>query len=379
LGEAKIGKYYCPNCGYNFDEDKSFWEKLKNEFFSALGKLTLLMAAHRVSLDGMTEILEMIFPCSKSQVANIINSTLDELPEDIFAKLPEGTDYIIIFYDEQCVKVNGREKYRLTLLNQNGEVIGEQLFDFLMPEAIFFFFCEYLDPKRPTFIVTDCDPTYPAIFEAFFGRNYIHQLCLFHLNKLIVKDFPRNGTITDEYLKYQFLNIFYNREKELVFIKALLDEELKARADPNIDCSKWLKRSRRKIRKYIHELKKERRRAGENLPQRSLKEASMKMRELINKYNDFPEHLQKRLRMIADNWEKFTAFYKVQDAPRTNNKIENYFSRSAKTDRKKQFRGDIGVETRLKLTILRINGFFASAGISLFELYMKFQPFRARG
>ena len=180
-------------------------------------------------------------------------------------------------------------------------------------------------------------------------------------------------------MKYRFLNIFYNREKELAFIKALLDEEVNARTDPDINYRKWLKCSRRKVRKYIHSLKKARRRAGENLPQRSCEDARGKMRELINEYNDLPEHLQKRLKMIAKNWDKFSAFYKLPDAPGTNNRIENFYSRSAKTHRKKQFRADSGVEGRLKLTILRINGFFSSAGLSLSELYWRFQPFRISG
>lgn len=379
LGMIKVGRCLCPNCGHNFEEDKSFWEEMKNEFFSAIGKIVLSLAEKDLSLEGMVEVLENIFPRSKTWIVNLINDFLDELPEEIFIRYPSGNDCVFIHYDEQYLKVNGKQKYRLTLLNQNGEVIGEQLFNFLTAEAIFFFFCEYLDPTQRTFIVTDCDPTYPSIFEAFFGKNYIHQLCLFHLNKLIVSEFPKNGTVADEYMKYRFLNIFYDREKELAFIKTVLDEEVKVRADINVDYQRWLKRARRKIRRYIHGLKKARRRAGENLPQRKYKDARKKMLDLLNEYNDLPEHLQKRLKMIAKNWKAFTAFYQFKAAPGTNNRIENYYSRSVKTHHKKQFRSDIGVEIRRKLTILKINGFFAKTGSSLLDIHSKFQPFQVCG
>jgi len=51
--------------------------------------------------------------------------------------------------------------------------------------------------------------------------------------------------------------------------------------------------------------------------------------------------------MIEKNWEKFTAFYFVKNAPATNNPLENYYSTSLKTHRKKQLRTDRGIHDHM--------------------------------
>ncbi len=66
-----------------------------------------------------------------------------------------------------------------------------------------------------TFVVTDFYSSYRSVFGKFFGKNLIHQLCLMHLNKLIVGDFPKHGTIKQELMKYCMLNIFYDRDAEV--------------------------------------------------------------------------------------------------------------------------------------------------------------------
>src|SRR5450759_1421676 len=57
--------------------------------------------------------------------------------------------------------------------------------------------------------------------QEIFGEKLLHQYCLFHLNKLIVKDFPRKSTIAQMLLKYKLYNIFYNHEKEIELLSKL--------------------------------------------------------------------------------------------------------------------------------------------------------------
>ena len=47
--------------------------------------------------------------------------------------------------------------------------------------------------------------------------------------------------------------------------------------------------------------------------------------------------------MINSHWLNLTLFHYLPGAPATNNPLESYFSKSLKTDSKKQFRTDIGV------------------------------------
>jgi len=125
-------------------------------------------------------------------------------------------DIPIVHYDEQHPKKGRTQKYRLTLLDGvSTKVIAEELLDKKDPETIKGFLGRHLDPNKRTFIVTDLYPSYPGVFKEFFGDNLIHQLCLLHLNKLIVQDFPKKPSIKELQTTYRLLNIFYNREQEL--------------------------------------------------------------------------------------------------------------------------------------------------------------------
>jgi len=73
--------------------------------------------------------------------------------------------------------------------------------------------------------------------------------------------------------------------------------------------------------------------------------------------------------MIKENWKYFTAFYKIKNCPATNNAVENYYSTSLKTHRKKQLRTDKGILHHMKLSaIKRIEG-FAKPRKTLLEIY----------
>ena len=107
------------------------------------------------------------------------------------------------------------------------------------------------------------------------------------------------------------------------------------------------------FKKFLHEKKKERRRKGQNLEQRFYFNALQTFNTLMEEIDSFDKAIQKRLRKIEKNWEKFTAFYFVEGAPATNNLLENYYSTSLKTHRKKQLRTDRGIQNHMKLKNFR--------------------------
>lgn len=72
---------------------------------------------------------------------------------------------------------------------------------------------ENLDPT--ILVITDLRRDYPKIFKEFFGKNFMLQFCLTHLNKLVVRDFPKYATMEQEFTKYRMLNVFYNRDREI--------------------------------------------------------------------------------------------------------------------------------------------------------------------
>jgi len=89
-----------------------------------------------------------------------------------------------------------------------------------------------------------------VVFGDFFGENLVHQLCLLHLNKLIVGDFPENGTIEQELMKYLLLNILYNRDAEIEVLEGMAKEERMARR-PWKGCFLRIAESKRSNEKVI--------------------------------------------------------------------------------------------------------------------------------
>ncbi|MGP8330023.1 MAG: ISNCY family transposase, partial [Methanosarcinaceae archaeon] len=196
--------------------------------------------------------------------------------------------------------------------------------------------------SKPIFIVTDFYSSYPPVLKEVFGDNLIHQYCLLHLNKLVVKDFPRHTSIVQELLKYRLLNIFYNREKEIEMLRKLELEEIEIIQDENA-YKFWIKIAKKAFYNYVHELELARRRNKENLEINSLEKAEKKFTELMGEIDSFDENIQYRLKMIKKHWMNLTAFHYFEGAPAANNAIENFYSTSLKTHRKKQFRTERGI------------------------------------
>ena len=293
---------------------------------------------------------------------------------------PPAEDIRIVLYDEQHPKKGRTQKFRLTLLDGvTGQPIAEELYNSKDPATIMAFLVKYLDPNKRTFVVTDLYPSYPGIFEEFFGENLIHQYCLMHLDKLIVADFPNNMTIEQELVKYRMLNIFYNRDAELEFLRGLVEEEQVMRAGDKKAYRAWLRKQMASFRTFVHERELERRRKKRNLEQRPYIGALRVFDELMEKIDSFEKPVQKRLRKIEKNWVHFTAFYFVKDAPATNNGVENYYSTSLKTHRKKQLRTDKGIENQMKLSAMKRAGLLGGCKKTLLEAFLMFVPFLDHG
>jgi hypothetical protein len=68
----------------------------------------------------------------------------------------------------------------------------------------------------------------------------ILQLGLLHLNKRIVKDFPKHTTIEQELTKYRLLNIFYNLDAELAILSGMAEEERVMKQRSKKEYREWL-------------------------------------------------------------------------------------------------------------------------------------------
>lgn len=363
FGKAKVGKQLCTICQKQYHEDKSFWKKLLHQWQETITSLILTLRDSHVAWEVVQKVMGFIIPFGKTKAINLFNNHVEqfEYPQD---------NFLIVNYDEQHPKKGRIQKFRLTLLNYKTRVpIADELFDNKDEATIEAFLRKHLDINKEIVLITDCDRRYPAIFKRIWGKKVIHQKCLLHLNKLVVNDFGRNISLQNIHNMYLILNIFYNREKEIRFLERLL-RKLERKTFSNYPQKKeWIKEQKKKFYDEVKRLENERRREHRNLPQRSLLQAEKIFAELWPQKQFFPKNAQKRLAMIKENWIYFTAFYAVESCPATNNAVENFFSTSLKTHRKKQLRTDRGILNHMKLSALKRVQNFTKPSNTLLEIY----------
>ncbi len=373
LGGVSIGRYLCGACGKSIEEDHAFWGNLKTGFFDILTEICLRLRHNHSSYELIEEIMSFIYPRDKDTIRIMVQSAIKDL------KVPAVQNIRLVHYDEQHPKVGRNQKYRLTLMDSiTRQIIADELFDSKDAATIEDFLRRNLDTQKPIFVVTDLYRGYSEIFKRVFGNKVTHQLCLLHLNKLIVYDFPRKTSIEQELIKYKLLNIFYNRELEIDYLSRLIDEEKVILQKSGKEYKVWIKDAKHLFHDFVHNLELKRRRDGKNLELRTYYEALKIFKNLLSKIDSFEAAVQKRLMKIREIWPKLTAFYFVDDAPATNNALENYYSTSLKTHRKNQLEVT-GIEDQMKLSALKRAGIFGRPQRTLLYAFFMFIPFLDTG
>jgi transposase-like protein len=354
IGMMKTQRYFCKKCNHHEEVDSNVITSLVNEFIDALRHMILIMRVGYLSFDLIAQALSPIIKISADTVENIIKHTVDSI------ELPNTTEIFIVHYDEQHPKKGRIQKYRLALLdNKTKNMIAELLTDELNSDVIKEFLDKYLPHDKIIFVVTDLAKIYNEILEEIRPGFIIHQHCLLHLNKLLVKDFGRYCSFEEEYIKYELLNIFYDRLDELEYLKeVVIKEKIYLSKNGDTGYFKWLKNEKRNFHQFLRTIEKTRRKALKKLglPNRmkmwTLDESINNFSKLMMKREKYPEEIKKRLDMIKQDWKKLSAFYHIENAPATNNLIENYFSCSCKQIKKKQHRRTSALIRQWKLYAL---------------------------
>jgi hypothetical protein len=359
FGKVRVGKQICPKCNKQYHEDKFFFKNILGKWLKNIADLVMHLRGHEVSWEGISETMNFLIPKSGESLRKLFNKNIEQFEY-------EQENYTIVNYDEQHPKSGRSQKYRLTLLNyKTGNVIADELFEDKSDITIELFLRNNLDTTKKLVVITDCDRRYPEIFRLIWGKNLVHQKCLLHLNKLVANDFGKNKSLQDMYNKYLLLNIFYNRERELKYLERVILHSKENGFD-------W-KEERKNFYLFVRKGENRRRKKGKNLVQRKLWKAKELFDLLLNEIHLFPKNSQKRILMIRDNWKYFTAFYGVKSCPATNNAIENFYSTSLKTDRKKQFRSDLGILNQMKIAAKKRKESFCRPKETLLEIYGLFR------
>ena len=375
LGIVKIGRYICSICKTPLEEERAFWEKLKDDIKDWSKSFYQILRTNNVSYYGISDLMSMIYPKSKDTIFREHQFDMDMLT---ITPPPRSSTFQVISYDEQFPKKGRTQQFRLTIFDFNSRTpIADEIFSTINANIVLDFFERNVDSTIPTFLVTDLKPKFVDCIRGFFGKNLIHQYCLLHLNKRITNDFPKESTIEQLLNEYLLLGIFYDRDEEITSLRSLLLEEKQMKGKRGY--SDWLKCARSAFYDYVHELKLQRRRINTKMPMRTYSEAKLHFEKLMDNYENFDKAIKKRLKMISKHWDKFTAFYHYDNVPCTNNLIENYFSITLKNQQKKQLRTERGIVNQLKLGGWKKSGGIKYQGKTIFEILSNLRLFLKPG
>lgn len=363
IGSVKVGKYICPMCNATHHTKIGFWVKQKEAIMDLMGEFLMCLKNGGNSFRRMSQITGYIFPYKKSslynQFSNIVALT-ESIPSIIQGKVA------ILNFDEEYLKICGKWRYRLTLLNNETKLpIAEKIVKNLTNQVISDFIRLNFDPESydKIFVVTDLKPGYAKIFQSLFGDKLIHQYCLFHLYQLICKEFSKTSSLSEFLLQYKLMNIFYDYDTEIHQIETIVQEEKSLNKLEKKELKNWTKQRKEELYKYFSGFRNE-----ESNKLREPIDAYLKMLDLCDEYDEMPSNIQKRFEMIDDSILNFLAYRSIPNAPATNNAIEGYFSCTTDSILKRQMKTVKGAENSIKsYAIERMRLYNAKMGIKKFE------------
>jgi len=218
--------------------------------------------------------------------------------------------------------------------------------------------------------VTDLDKSYPKILDELFGENLYHQPCLFHLLQLICKTFSKNCSMYEEFLKFTLLNVFYDHSVQLEWLIEKVNEEKEILASKSKNEYKlWLKSAKKDFVQLTKQIEKKQRIDGIDTMIRNFDEILSQFVDVLENIEMYPPLLQKRIKMIDENFVKLTTFCESDIIPPTNNATENYFFRTLNMGWKKRMKTDRGLINHLKLQFMRITNYWDDKKTNLIHLF----------
>jgi hypothetical protein len=389
------GQQYCPECKKTIQVENEWLDEMIKNFNDYLAT-EIISLSTSMSEDEIRDHLYLTksINLSKSQIHNVIYKTNKDLANLEFDFEIEEEFY---GYDEQYITIDGQRAYRLVFYDlKNNKVIYEDTHKYFSKKILQNILRYVFKGKEPKGFVTDMRVEYPSAFKTVFGRKIKIQFCIFHLNKLILKEYQESlrigkkcyWTITDYYNMYSLFNIFYDRSFELKKLKKLsfqLDnfknkltsEKIEFYAKKyNLDFKKeeTLERKvveiiQKKLIKSFRNICKSRRlnrkRNKLTLTPRTVNSAKYKFEEIEALSSIYPKRLQMRISRIKDNFEYFIA---SEGEILTNNKLEGFFGATLKKFRKKIKKSYLSFKAMLNFKRAKREGIETFRRFTLFDL-----------
>lgn len=378
IAKNKVQRMICPKCKNNIEIAPDILDKHIQSFLESIKNMILTLRSGYLSFELIADALKSMIEISPDTVRRMFETTVDN------TEIPMESSFQIVHYDEQHPKKGKAQKFRLSLFDGIlKQMIVEELSDGFNEKIVEDFLDRHLPRGQMIFLVSDQLPLYNELFMRLRPGYIIHQHCLLHLNKNIVLDFHRNCSFSDELYKYMLLNIFYDRRREIEYLQSAKQRErtyLEKHGEK--EYHNWLLEMKKDFHIFVHDLEKKRRKIckRKKIPNRmnmwSLEEARKYLNNLLMNIDIFPSAVRRRIKKIQKGWSRFTAFYGWENAPATNNALENYFSCSCKQIKKKQHRRNTAMKRQWKLYAMRRAGLLKYDGPSLFDVISILIPFR---
>jgi len=369
------GQQYCPICERTIQVENSWIDEITESINQFLSSQIISLSEYLSEEEIVTHLNStMGIKISKSKVHEVINTSNKEFENINFDY--EVTDGFY-GYDEQFIKIDGKRAYRIVFYDLTSNKIIYEKIHYKFSKKILIEILEEVFPDtKPKGFVVDMRVEYPNAFKSVFGKKIRIQFCVFHLNKLIVKEYGDSlkigknikWTLTDKYNLYSLLNIFYDRSFELKILKNMMkhlenfkmkitEEKVQFYADKYKITLKTYENKRSEVIKIIekkllksfrtilHDKRLLRRRKKVTLKVRTKDSANKIFEDIKQKKQYFPEKIQKRIERIEKNFEFFTA---SDGEVLTNNRLEGFFGATLKKFRKKSRKSLISFSALLK-------------------------------
>lgn len=385
----KKGKFKCKKCGKTWTTRYEDAELFIREFKQLIKATIFQLCSIDVSLENTSEYILNTF--SKKISHEWIRQIYLETTKIIESKNILHTSGIFN-YDEQHLKVNGKEFFRVVVIDAItkkvlfDERVENKKIDVLKDKLRL----KMLPYKKEVFIV-DLALGYPKMLKELFPDIKV-QWCIFHLNQLILRDFEHSKKLNaygkkilplqESYNQYLLFNLFMNHKAECNFLKRQV-RKLTARKEQLKGCgvnqnttttiSRYEMKLIYEFIEYRKCLRKHRRKYKHNyLLKNNKKETLMQLKKLEKDIKLFPDKLQKRIKSIRKNLDKLSLFQENSLVPATNNNVEQYYSATLQKTNKKKFRNNESLDLKLKIVREKWNKTLGKIKFNFFEFLQLF-------
>ena len=358
----KRGKFKCKKCNHTWTTHYKDAELFVQQYKQLIGTTVFNLCCNDLSLDKIVEHISTVF--SKKISHEWVRQLYINAAKTIEQKKVLQTSGIF-HYDEQYTKVNKKEYARVVVIDSiTKKVIFDETVDNSRIETLKDKLNMKMLPYKKEAFIVDLALGYPAMLKDLFPDIKV-QWCLFHLNKLIIKDFEGSKKfnkygkkilpLQELYNQYLLFDLFFNHEVELRFLKRQLKklserkEILKSYEEENL-ISFYEMKLISEFTESRKSLKKHRRKYKNKYLLRRTKQESLRLLEKLRKeISFFPKQVQKRIKKIKKNFDKFGLFQENHLIPPTNNTIEQYYSATLQKTKKKKFRCNESLHLKLKI------------------------------